>query len=83
MARLTRPGAAFPHTLRDVVVGVASLRGQSIVAMGLILLIATPVLRVAVSTLVLVYQRDRAFTAITLLVLAMLVLSFLMGKAAA
>ncbi|HEX2970760.1 MAG TPA: DUF1634 domain-containing protein [Tepidisphaeraceae bacterium] len=78
--RLTRPGAAFPHTLTDVAAGVVALRGQSIVAVGLLLLIATPVLRVAVSTLIFLHERDRVFTLITLLVLGLLLLSFGLGK---
>jgi len=79
--RLTRPGAAFPHTLHDVVTGILNLRGQAIVVLGLLLLIATPVLRVAVSVLAFVYQKDHKFTVITLLVLALLLTSFLLGKA--
>ena len=48
---------------------------------GLILLIATPVARVAVSVLVFVVERDGAFVLITLFVLILLLLSFLLGKA--
>jgi uncharacterized membrane protein len=77
---LTKPGAAFPHTLRDVAAGVLALRGQAIVVMGLILLIATPVMRVAVSVLAFIYQGDYKFTVITLIVLALLLASFLRGK---
>jgi uncharacterized membrane protein len=47
---------------------------------GLLLLIATPVLRVAVSILAFVYQRDRAFVAITSIVLALLLTSFVLGR---
>ena len=46
LQRLTTPGAAFPHTLREVAEGVMAGRGQAVVALGLILLIATPILRV-------------------------------------
>jgi len=78
--RLTSPGAAFPRTLAEVWTGVKALRGQSIATLGLLLLIATPVLRVAVSVLGFVYERDRTYVAITLVVLALLVLSFFLGK---
>src|SRR5439155_24583699 len=81
LARLTSPGAAFPQTLREVWQGVRQGRGQSVVVVGLLLLIATPVIRVAVSVFAFVYQRDRVFVAITSLVLALLLLSFVLGKA--
>ena len=44
---LTQPGAAFPHSLTGLRSGLQQLRGQSIVLLGLLLLIATPVMRVA------------------------------------
>ena len=78
---LARPGAAFPHTLRDVANGVLNGRGQAIVMAGLILLIATPVARVAVSIFAFVYQKDRVFVIITSVVLTLLLLSFVLGKA--
>lgn len=79
LLRLTKPGAAFPHTLHDVAAGLLSLRGQGFVTIGLLLLIATPVLRVAVSIFGFMYQGDRVFTAITTLVLCLLLLSFALG----
>jgi uncharacterized membrane protein len=81
LQRLTTPGAAFPHTIRDVIRGVEDFRGQAIVMVGLMLLIATPVARVAVSILGFVYERDRRYVIITTIVLALLVLSFVLGKA--
>lgn len=81
LQRLTRPGAAFPHTLRDVGNGLRELRGQSVVMVGLLLLIATPVMRVAVSTLIFIHERDWTFVAITSIVLLLLLTSFLLGKA--
>jgi len=60
--------------------GVLHLRGSSIVTAGLLLLIATPVLRVAVSIFAFVYQKDWTFVIITTVVLALLLLSFWLGK---
>lgn len=80
LERLTKPGAAFPHTVGEVIRGTLDLQGQAIVAMGLLLLIATPVLRVAVSIFAFVYQEDRTYTFITTLVLVLLLLSFILGK---
>ncbi len=79
--RLTAPGAAFPHTLRAVADGLRSGQGQAIVAVGLLLLILTPVMRVGVSIAAFARERDWAFGAITTLVFALLILSFLLGKA--
>lgn len=78
--RLTHPGAAFPHTPAQVRDGIVHLRGQSIVVLGLLILLATPVLRVAISVLAFLYQRDRIFVIITLIVLTLLLLSFFLGK---
>lgn len=80
LQRLTQPGAAFPHTLAEVVDGIAKLRGQAIVVVGLLVLLATPVARVAVSILAFMYQRDRIFVILTTTVLFLLLLSFVLGR---
>ena len=82
LKRLTQPGAAFPHTVAEVANGVAQLRGQAIVAVGLLVLLATPVARVAVSIFAFLYERDRVFVAMTTAVLLLLLLSFLLGRVA-
>jgi len=83
LTQLTSQDAPFPHSLRDVFSGVMSFRGQAIMALGLLILIATPVLRVAISIVGFVVQKDRVFVAITCTVLALLMLSFLLGHAGA
>jgi len=50
---------------------------------GLLLLIATPVMRAAVSIFAFVYQHDRTFVIITSVVLAILLLSFALGHGGA
>ena len=80
LQRLTSPGAAFPHTLHEVANGLLVGRGQAIVAVGLLMLIITPIMRVAVSIVGFALQRDRAFVVITGVVLALLLVSFLLGK---
>ncbi len=70
----------FPHTLSEVFQGALQTRGEAIVAVGLLLLILTPVTRVAVSILAFLYQRDRVFTFITLTVLIILLMSFVIGR---
>ncbi len=81
LAHLTQPGAAFPHTLSEVLEGLRAGRGQAVVVLGLLLLIATPVLRVAASIVGFVYQRDRTYVVITSIVLTLLLLSFWLGRA--
>jgi len=61
--------------------GLAHWRGDVFVIPGLVLLIATPVLRVAVSIVAFAIEKDRVYVAITSLVLALLILSFVLGKA--
>ena len=79
--RLTAPAVAeFPHTISGVLRGVAHLEGQAIVALGLLLLISTPVVRVGVSIFAFVYQHDSTFVVITTIVFLLLILSFLLGK---
>lgn len=82
LERLTRPGAAFPHTLKDVWRSLRELRGQAVSTAGLLVLIGTPVMRVAVSILAFVHERDRRFVLITTVVLLLLLASFVLGKAA-
>lgn len=81
LERLTGLDHQRPHTLSAVLDGVGQARGQAIVMVGLLLLIATPVIRVGVSILAFVYQKDRVFVAITTIVLLLLLLSFVLGKA--
>ncbi|HEY7637439.1 MAG TPA: DUF1634 domain-containing protein [Gemmatimonadales bacterium] len=81
LLHLTRPSDTGPHTLREVLTGLANLRGQAIVVLGLLILIATPVVRVAVSILLFLEEGDRTYVAITSTVLALLLLSFFIGGA--
>lgn len=78
--RLHRPGAAMPQTIGDVLVGAAHLHGPSIISLGLLVLIATPVARVAVSIIIFLKARDRLYVGITSCVLLLLLLSFLIGS---
>jgi uncharacterized membrane protein len=79
LASLVRPGAALPHSLSDVMMGLRELRGQAVVSLGLLVLIATPMMRVAVSILAFLREGDRLYTLITLAVLCLLLLSLALG----
>jgi uncharacterized membrane protein len=80
LKQITTPGRIVPHSIGDVVKGLGQLKGEAVIAMGLLLLIATPVLRVAVSIAVFLIERDWIFVVVTVLVLAMLILSFFLGR---
>ncbi len=69
------------HSLNEVVAGLASFSGQSIVTVGIVFLIATPVMRVGVSIFTFIYQHDRLYVLITTTVFSLLLLSFVLGKA--
>jgi uncharacterized membrane protein len=67
-----------PEHLRSVsgvLTGVAHLDSASIVQLGILLLIATPIARVALSLVAFAREHDRTYVAITALVLALLLFS--------
>ena len=68
-----------PHTVSGVVHGVAHGDGPAVVLLGVVLLIATPIVRVAVAVASFALQRNRPFTIVTTVVLAVLLASFALG----
>ena len=72
---------AFPHTFGAVFSGVARLDPVSVISLGLLLMIITPVTRVAVSIVAFAMERDWRYVGITALVLLVLLTSFALGKA--
>ncbi|MDR1305487.1 MAG: DUF1634 domain-containing protein [Verrucomicrobiales bacterium] len=58
-----------------------SASAARLVTAGLVLLIATPVLRVAASLALFAVERDKIYTLVTAAVLLLLALSFILGKA--
>ena len=63
------------RTVTGVLLGVRSLDGRGIIQLGLLLLIATPVARVAFSAWAFAREHDRTYVVITLIVLAILTYS--------
>jgi uncharacterized membrane protein len=63
----------------QIVRGAISLRARSIIQFGLLLLIATPILRVAFSLAGFTLERDRVYVVITAIVLAVLLYSLISG----
>ena len=71
----------FPNTLGAVVDGVRTFKPYAIISLGLLVLIAIPVLRVAVSVVAFAIERDWLYVLITAFVFLMLMLSFAIGEA--
>ena len=78
---LTHPQGNVPHGVGDMVKLLRHCQGQGVVTLGLLVLIATPIMRVALSTLLFWHEKDRAFTTITLVVLMLLIASLCLGRA--
>jgi uncharacterized membrane protein len=61
--------------------GAAALRSEAIVQLGILLLILTPIARVAYTVVAFAKQRDRTYVTITLFILALLLYGLLIGRA--
>ncbi|HEY6139589.1 MAG TPA: DUF1634 domain-containing protein [Thermoanaerobaculia bacterium] len=79
LGELTNSREIFANTTGAVLRGVRELRGQSIAMLGILLLIVTPVVRVAISVVLFAAQRDRRYVLITAVVLALLLTSLTSG----
>lgn len=64
----------------DVIGRVWALRPSGFLALGLLVLIATPILRVVGSIGAFLYERDWRFAGVTTLVLMVLIVSLLLGR---
>jgi uncharacterized membrane protein len=71
----------FLQTPGGVINGIFNFRGQAIIQAGIILLIATPVMRVIFSAIGFIMEKDYLYMGITLLVLAIIFISMLSGHA--
>lgn len=90
LARYGRQPADFrvfrdvPSPLQNVdgvVRAALALDSRAVVQLGLVLLIATPVARVALTLVAFLIQRDRLYVAVTTLVLTLLLYGLIWGKA--
>jgi uncharacterized membrane protein len=88
---LMRHGRETPHyhqfvgepaalrTVPGILREAASLRGREIIQLGLLILIATPIIRVAFSVVGFALERDYFYVGVTLIVLAVLLFSLAGG----
>ena len=89
---LIRYGATFPdytvfrgeppelRSVSGIITNALSFRIHGVIQLGLLLLIATPVARVAFSILAFTLQRDRTYVIVTLIVFAVLIYSLVGGR---
>ncbi|PWK77701.1 putative membrane protein [Mucilaginibacter oryzae] len=71
----------FVSSPGGIIRGIFTLRGRAIIQAGIILLIATPVIRVIFSAIGFIIEKDYLYTAITLVVLLIIFSSMLSGHA--
>ena len=70
--------AALRH-VTDVIAGAVALKTEALIQAGLLLLIAVPIVRVAVSIVAFALERDWLYVVVTALVLGILLFSLLGG----
>ncbi len=78
---LTKVTSRFPHSIGGMSHALAKGEGRGVIVLGLLVLLATPVLRVAVGVINFAYEKDPPMTIVTLYVLLVLVGSFFIGNA--
>jgi len=71
------PHGNFPASLTSIGSGLASLDPSSIIQLGFLVLLATPVARVALSLFLFVAEKNRLYVYLTAAVLAILLFSML------
>ena len=79
--QLTSKSTPFPHSFGSLGRSIARGDGRGIVVLGVLILILTPVLRVAVGVLSFLYEKDPPMALVTFYVLAVLVGSFFLAGA--
>ena len=77
--QLTSGTTPFPHSMASLARALARGDGRGVVVLGVLVLILTPVLRVAVGVVSFLYEHDLPMALVTLYVLAVLVGSFLLA----
>ncbi len=73
--RVFRGESADLRGVPGIVQDARALDGRGLIQLGLLLLLAAPIARVAFSLLAFALQRDRTYVAVTLIVLAVLLYS--------
>jgi uncharacterized membrane protein len=64
-----------------IINGILAFRGRAIIQAGILLLVATPVLRICCSAIGFILEKDWLYTLITIVVLLIILISMLTGHA--
>lgn len=67
------------RSIQGILQQASTFSGRGVIQFGLLLLIATPVMRVAFTVVSFLIQRDKVYVAVTLIVLAVLIFSLAGG----
>ena len=62
-----------------IIHGILNFRGRSVIQLGIILLIATPIMRIIFSAIGFALEKDRMYVGISLLVLLIIIFSSMSG----
>lgn len=73
----------FPHTVGQVLRGLVALKPYAVIVFGVLLLLLTPIVRVAISIFAFLLEKDYTYVVITLFVFLMLMFSLFLGKVGA
>lgn len=71
----------FLQTPRGILNGIVTFRGRAIIQAGIVLLIATPVIRIICSAIGFIMEKDYLYTGITIFVLMIIVIGMFTGHA--
>lgn len=74
------PGESFPTSLAGILKGLFAFKPYAIILSGLFVLILTPVLRVGVSIITFLIEKDYLYVTITATVFVILIISFFLGN---
>lgn len=69
----------FTRQTTSIIEGIFTLKGRAIIQLGILLLIATPIMRVLFSAIGFFLEKDYLYVAITILVLAIIMASMFGG----
>lgn len=72
---------SIPKTPAEVISGVSALHPNAVIALGLLLLIALPIIRVGSTVVLFLMEKDYLYFGITLFVFCVLLSGIILGKA--
>jgi uncharacterized membrane protein len=66
-------------TVNEIITGLKTINAKSVIQLGVIVLIATPILRIAFSLIGFILEKDRLYIGITFIVLSVMMISIFGG----